>query len=1495
MKRKGRTLRSARKAVAKKKLHRLHTDRPTGLTACPGRDGVGMGVLEQLEPRVLLSAVIIDDGEAGFTTTGTWGTLVEVGRYVHDDHTFARDGGGANTATYTFTNLTPGRYTVAATWRGDTNRATNTPYEVYDGSTLLGRLRINQELRPDDITDGGFGYEFLGDTWNVTTTSLVVRMSDDANDYVDADAVRIERIGELPPPAPDVALEVNGGQLISGVDTVAFGQTPVGTPVVKTFTVRNTGQQTLNLGSIGTLPEGFVLASTFGSSTLAPGQSTTFAVSMSAAVPGFPSGVLSFTSNDPDSAENPFTINIQGTVAATPDPLLPGYIQTRLASGLGSPTAMAIAPDGRIFIADQGGKLFVVENDQLLPTPFLTLNVTAAGERGLLGIAFDPDFASNQYLYLYYTVPPDATGHNRISRFTANGNTVVPNSEVVIVDLPPVGYIHNGGAMHFGADGKLYVSVGDGSVPTNSQSLNSPFGKILRFNKDGSIPTDNPFYNQTTGVNRAIWAMGLRNPFTFAIQPGTGKIYANDVGQDNWEEINEIVKGGNYGWPTTEGPTGNPSFVNPVYAYQHVGGACAITGGDFYNPTNVQFPNAYVGGYFFADLCEGRIKFLNPIDNTTTDFATGLKFSVGILIDADGSLLYLQRGFSGHDGELYRIEYPVAPVGPSIVTQPQSATVPLGGDAVFSVSTSGTTPLRYQWKRDGNDILNATSATYTLQNVTPDDDGAVFTVVVTNDYGLVISDGATLSVSSNTAPVPVILTPTLGSLYRAGTTIQFNGDATDNEDGTLPDSAFTWQVDWYTGTVARPELLATTGIRAGSFTVPDVVPYLLTNVFYRITLTVEDSQGSKTTVTRDLQPEVGTINLAANVAGVSLMLDGANHAAPYSVQGVTGVKRPIGAPGSVQVGGTTYNFTGWSDGGAIEHTIVTPTSSQSITFTAMYAAPTQTVFKIDDRDAGFSTIGNWGFTVEPGRYVGDDHSFAINSNGANVASYTFTGLTPGQYRVYATWRGDTNRATNSPFTIIDGTDTLGTVRVNQRLAPSGMTLQGFNYTPIGNAWEVYANTLTVKLSDLGTDGYTDADQVIIERVGDNGQPPPPAPVVVILDDRDAGFATTGNWGFTVEPGRYVGDDHSFAIAGNGANTATWTFTNLEPGQYRVSTTWRGDSNRSTVTPYTVLDGSTVMATKTLNQRQAPNDLTTGGFAYEDITPMVNVSTGTLVVRVSDLGADGYIDADAVRIERVADVIDGPEIVVFLEGATSLTSGQGVVDFGSTMLNQPVSKSFTVRNAGNQTLNLGAATLPAGFTLTSGQGGLALGAGQSSIYTLRFDASTTGIAQGAFTLPSNDADESSFVINVTASAVPQRFVRIIDDRDAGFSTVGNWGFTIEPGRYVGDDHSFARDGGGANVASYTMTGLEAGVYRVSATWRSDPNRATNTPYTVLDGTATLATVLINQELAPNDRTEAGFAFEDLGLFTITSGTLIVRISDNANDYVDADAIRIERVA
>jgi glucose/arabinose dehydrogenase len=609
-----------------------------------------------------------------------------------------------------------------------------------------------------------------------------------------------------------------------------------------------------------------------------------------------------------------------------------GFTETLVAGGMSSPTAMAIAPDGRIFVCQQGGQLRVVKNGALLASPFLTVTVSSTGERGLLGVAFDPNFTANQFIYIYYTATTPSV-HNRISRFTANGDVVVPGSEQILLDLNNLSATnHNGGAMHFGPDGKLYVAVGENAVSSNSQTLNNLLGKMLRINSDGSIPADNPFFNQATGNNRAIWTLGLRNPFTFNFQPGTGRMFINDVGQVTWEEVNDGIAGSNYGWPSCESPCSPPNvnFRDPIYYYSNDANTCAITGGTFYNPASATFPAQYAGKYFLADFCGGWIKYIDPASppgvGGATNFASGLSSPVDLQVGSDGSLYYLQRGGGG---QLWRIQY-TANQAPMISQHPVNQTVNAGQTATFNVTASGTAPLTYVWRRNNMDIPNTNSASYTTPPTVAGDNGAQYTVFVSNSAGDATSNPATLTVITNQPPTATITQPTAGTLYSGGETINFAGTGTDPENGTLPASAFTWRVDFHHDTHEHPFMQPTSGITSGSFVIP-TTGETAANVWYRIHLTVTDAGGAQHSVFRDVLPRTVTLTVAANPVGARITLDGQPMTTPVSVLSVVGIERELGVVSPQNVNGQIYQFASWSDAGAATHTISTPATDTTYT------------------------------------------------------------------------------------------------------------------------------------------------------------------------------------------------------------------------------------------------------------------------------------------------------------------------------------------------------------------------------------------------------------------------------------------------------------------------------------------------------------------------------------------------------------------------------------
>ncbi|MGZ8452580.1 MAG: PQQ-dependent sugar dehydrogenase [Candidatus Binatia bacterium] len=547
----------------------------------------------------------------------------------------------------------------------------------------------------------------------------------------------------------------------------------------------------------------------------------------------------------------------------------PGFISETVATlPPYTPIGLTFAPDGRIFIWQKSGVVQIVKNSALLPTPFLDIqaHVNQCSDRGLLGLALDPDFVNNGFVYLLYTLEtggdpndcgPKTSQLTRVSTDPANLDGALPGSEIVILgNLPSEAESHSIGTVRFAPDGKIFVGVGDAASPSfpdpqalRAQDLNSLAGKILRINPDGSAPANNPFYNGTNSNRSKVWAYGLRNPFRFGLHPISGEPYIADVGWNSKEEINR-GRGKNFGWPCYEGAAPQPQYqaaflqcrglrqnavTGPLHEYDSSMGKTAI-GGTFY--TSFLYPPQYHGNFFFADYVSKWIDRMvfdaNQNVITISRFATGVEGPVSVEMGPDGMIYYVAI----ESGVVGRIRY-VGPQQPPLVSANADTTsgyAPL----VVNFSSAGSAdpengPLTLFW--DFGDGTTSTAPNPQHSYVAGGVVSFTATLTVTDISGLSAADTVKITLGS-LPPTATILTPTAGTVVVPGQTVNFEGSATDPDDGILLPATLSWTVLLQHNEHVHPHITETGS--GGSFSATN---HGVGNFGFKIILTTTDSSG----------------------------------------------------------------------------------------------------------------------------------------------------------------------------------------------------------------------------------------------------------------------------------------------------------------------------------------------------------------------------------------------------------------------------------------------------------------------------------------------------------------------------------------------------------------------------------------------------------------------------------------------------------------------------
>ncbi|RLT43749.1 MAG: PKD domain-containing protein [Chloroflexi bacterium] len=673
--------------------------------------------------------------------------------------------------------------------------------------------------------------------------------------------------------------------------------------------------------------------------------------------------------------------------AEPPDLDLPrGFEQEAVANGLTKPTSFAFAPDGRIFVAEKAGFVRVIDGNGLQVQPWLDISgkVNSFFDRGLDGIAVDPNWPRAPYIYLAYSYdPPEAKVHNpegarvsRVVRVTATGNLNVgdPGSEVVLVGtnsrfefignpdkgdsapytcqngdgsyvrdcVPNEGNSHMISQIGFGPDGALYISSGDGInynyANLRAQSVDSLAGKILRVNPaNGNGYANNPFYNGDPGSNRSkVFALGLRNPWRFTFQPGTGSLFVADVGNNKWEEINRVPAGANLGWPCFEGrvenafdPECQPTLsgawpvTHGVYVYPHAKNRGAAIGGDFVRGNN--FPAAFRGAYFYGDFNSATIDYLlfDQQGGATSHVFTAPAFAaVQMTFGRDGAL-YLLYHFNG---TLARIRYTGVENSPPVAVAQANVTSGPPPLAVQFVGSNSHDPdgdrLTLLWDFGDGQSSGDHNPVHTYSTA-----GVYRANLTVSDLNAARSQSIEIRVGEG-APVATIDAPGNGSHYAMGDRVNFRGQASDPQDGALTGGALKWSVFLHHNEHIHSDYFTASG-SSGSFAYDDHGD----GVYLELCLTATDSSGLSSQNCVNLLPKETTLTFQSQPSGLPLSYAGSSYTTPFRVRTYQNAERTIEAPPTAQGG---LRFAGWSDVGGARHSVRV---AGEATYTATYIDP----------------------------------------------------------------------------------------------------------------------------------------------------------------------------------------------------------------------------------------------------------------------------------------------------------------------------------------------------------------------------------------------------------------------------------------------------------------------------------------------------------------------------------------------------------------------------
>ena len=607
-------------------------------------------------------------------------------------------------------------------------------------------------------------------------------------------------------------------------------------------------------------------------------------------------------------------------------------------------------PDGRIIVVLLAGPMELVDPNGTLPEwSFYADDIHSAGESGQLDVLVDPGFATNHWFYTYTVSETHRT--LMVNRYTLQSTGPATKATRVVIwesDDAIVEDYHLGGSITTDHAGKLFITTGDNLSSTGaSQDLDSVFGKVLRINMDGTVPTDNPFYDGTGPHDDEIWAYGFRNAFRSTFDQTTGDLWVGDVGGNvpatAYEEVNVVTSGGNYGWPSCEGPLGQPKngpdcpsgVIGPIHAYTHVLGQGfinrAVVSGDVYRGNS--FPASFQGTYVFADYPTGEFSWLERSGNTSTtgpfttpDLAGANPVWVGVS-PLDGHIYWLHFGWDDH-GQLRRMRYIGAGQGEPYVTAagatPTSGTAPLPVTFAGAATDPNGDPISYHWDFGDGTSANSANPSHTYTST------GVYQAQLTVTAGGDTATSAPVSITVGAPPVATITSPPNGTTFVAGDSITINGSAVDPGVGGLPGSSLSWTVLLLHDDHTHP---GTTGTGSSiTFPIAATGHGWEGNTRYQVTLTAVDGDGLTGSASITLQPTKVTRTVSANV-DVDVTIDSIAETLPFSLVSLVGFRHLVSVPETTCVAGHRWTFSSWSDGGARSREAITPTTAGQLAAT----------------------------------------------------------------------------------------------------------------------------------------------------------------------------------------------------------------------------------------------------------------------------------------------------------------------------------------------------------------------------------------------------------------------------------------------------------------------------------------------------------------------------------------------------------------------------------